>query len=1078
MRFILSLLIAFALLIIITVGFGPAIVSTGWGKSMAVKAVNHFSGYSLKVDMLRLSWMDGQQMSGVELLDHKGKVVFRCDDLTTDATLIQLLARNEIGHMKAVAPKITVEPQFSSNVARLHQAGLVPSFSIRAHLPQQLNGYLVVEKGEVDFLSPGLDPIQLQNIALSLEIPKTGPLNIKGTGQTVQNKVLGQFDLEGMLDDKIELKAHLANFPTRAIDQTVAIFHPNLRGVLTAAVGDALNVDLQAKTSQEILEVALDASAPNFKAHVQTKSDDNTVSLQSPAVIAFTANPSFVAKFIDAKLLKPVALALKVDAFEISLADQEAFTVQGSLSLSDIQLPDAVIQPAVLTLASDNSKEGKFTATLASSQLTLQAMHFQWKDGLTLLSPVTFSGVASGTISKLVVPLNWRDLQAEAAINWQGKAAFSINTLKSVGIDYTTSQLPSPLPPLPSPLPPLLSQPATIHIAFDPIASFDTFKGTAFVDSVSLQDVSLQNLQAPFQFDRRDNSGAFQLSGAAGSGTINTQISFKNGQYQASGRLKKFPVHLFEILLNQKNLAATAGPLADLSFNASGKKEAFQASLQGDTDLLMFDLNLQLANNVFTLTKPGTVSYTLTPDGYKALDLLLNKTAGPFDLKENASLNLSLANLQLPAAAEFDPAKVQLQGDLTASHIAFVEKSTGQATSLTNIKLSFAQPALNSPLSFNLNADVEPKGRFFSKGTFDHATGSTAFDLSIDQFPSSVLDLAARSIGKARFSPSVIFGSTVNATASAKIQNWAGPLKINVNSPNTRASLDGMLQNGILTLNDSIYAQITMTPALSQMVLKEVNPLSISSLRALHPFTLEIPPAGFSVQLHPFAMSGVTIPNGRIELGQIFCQNEGNLNAALALLKLSQFSNQKEIRLWFAPIDFHIAKGVVDCERTEILVADAFDICTWGKVDLVKDYVDMILGLTASCLKNAFGIKDLPSDYVLQIPMKGPTDNVKIDSGKATSKVAALLLWQQKSLAGSIAGGPAGALIGELMSKLGPLPDSDAKAPPAKRPFPWETSAAEEPHKKHTSEAEPVHKKKKHFKNDEKPLKQLLKMLK
>jgi hypothetical protein len=64
------------------------------------------------------------------------------------------------------------------------------------------------------------------------------------------------------------------------------------------------------------------------------------------------------------------------------------------------------------------------------------------------------------------------------------------------------------------------------------------------------------------------------------------------------------------------------------------------------------------------------------------------------------------------------------------------------------------------------------------------------------------------------------------------------------------------------------------------------------------------------------------------------------------------------------------------------------------------------------------------------------------------------------------------------MSKLGPLPDSDAKAPPAKRPFPWETSAAEEPHKKHTSEAEPVHKKKKHFKNDEKPLKQLLKMLK
>src|SRR5581483_2872856 len=177
-----------------------------------------------------------------------------------------------------------------------------------------------------------------------------------------------------------------------------------------------------------------------------------------------------------------------------------------------------------------------------------------------------------------------------------------------------------------------------------------------------------------------------------------------------------------------------------------------------------------------------------------------------------------------------------------------------------------------------------------------------------------------------------------------------------------------------------------------------------------------------------------------------------------------------ELALWFAPIDLSIKQGIADIERTEILLADTFDICVWGNVDLVKDYVDMVLGLTSQTLSKAFGIQNLPENYVLTLPMKGPSNNVQINTGKATTKVALLLAWQNQNLTGI--GGNAGAIVGGLLGKIATLPDSNAKVPPAKHPFPWESGNA----KKSKTSTGP-REKKKQFKPKDKPLKQILKVI-
>jgi hypothetical protein len=286
------------------------------------------------------------------------------------------------------------------------------------------------------------------------------------------------------------------------------------------------------------------------------------------------------------------------------------------------------------------------------------------------------------------------------------------------------------------------------------------------------------------------------------------------------------------------------------------------------------------------------------------------------------------------------------------------------------------------------------------------------------------------------------------------------------------------MTQGALTLKEPIYAQVTMTPALSKFLLSEVNPLSITEIRSTSPITLEIQPQGFVAPILDFSLKKVNIPKGRLELGQISCKNEGNLNLALSLLKSVQLTQNHNLNLWFTPIDFSVRQGIVDVERTDILVAETFDIALWGQIYPLKDNVDMVLGLTADCLARAFNIKNLPDDYVLQVPMTGSLHDVKLNTGKATAKVAALLALQQADLAGGLAGGPAGALFGKFINKLGSLPLNDRSTPPAKRPFPWEKNTPPQQEPPQEANKKAIKPKKAHFKKGEKPLKQMLKILK
>ena len=391
----------------------------------------------------------------------------------------------------------------------------------------------------------------------------------------------------------------------------------------------------------------------------------------------------------------------------------------------------------------------------------------------------------------------------------------------------------------------------------------------------------------------------------------------------------------------------------------------------------------------------------------------------PFEISEPTTFIIALSKLSLPVAPKqspgsripdiiFDLTKLQLSATGKNAKLSIFDKTSKETIQLSNIAFAVNKAADKGPLTASFdsgvvtlsgsttapesvkNGSVSFEGKLLqaanTTGNFDLNQLTCSLQMKIQQLPSRALDILARAKGRTDLPFSTAFGDMINATAAFDLKNSSGPFSVNVNTPRTRLDIEGNLANGAVLLKNTLHAQLRVTPELSRLVLREVNPLNLSHFYAHDPITLEIPAAGVYFPLYPFDLSKITIPKAKIELGKVACKNEGNVNITLGLLKSKQLDKNGELSLWFAPIDFSIKQGVADIERTEILLADTYDICSWGKFDLVKDYVDMVLGLTAQTLSKSFGIKNLPDNYVLTLPMRGPSNNVQINTDKATTR--------------------------------------------------------------------------------------------
>ncbi|PIS01254.1 MAG: hypothetical protein COT84_03370 [Chlamydiae bacterium CG10_big_fil_rev_8_21_14_0_10_35_9] len=274
-----------------------------------------------------------------------------------------------------------------------------------------------------------------------------------------------------------------------------------------------------------------------------------------------------------------------------------------------------------------------------------------------------------------------------------------------------------------------------------------------------------------------------------------------------------------------------------------------------------------------------------------------------------------------------------------------------------------------------------------------------------------------------------LLGPLLNLKTTFLSKGKVGNLRMYVNATNGHTSIDADIENKVLYLNESILATFQLTPTLSTYLMKDANPLFITAVEARHPITLEIDKNGFECPLDPFSIKTMSIEKATLDMGKITCKNGGTLALIIGIMKLHNLQRVHEMTVWFTPVNIQIHNGVAFTDRMDALVAEDIHICTWGNINLENKRLDMTLGITADSLNRSFGIKGLPSNYVMQVPLTGTTEDPNINTGAVAAKIAALVAADQA--AGRIPGLPG------VLKALGTT--TKERTPPPKRPFPWES---------------------------------------
>ena len=324
---------------------------------------------------------------------------------------------------------------------------------------------------------------------------------------------------------------------------------------------------------------------------------------------------------------------------------------------------------------------------------------------------------------------------------------------------------------------------------------------------------------------------------------------------------------------------------------------------------------------------------------------------------------------------------------------------------------------------FHFSAESS-SGTLAADGTYV-SENQFALEIDLKQFPSAALGLFSSSLRTYLRNWAPLLGPLFNA--SGKIEN-PGPVDLVLTSDHFQTVLRGILNAGSFRLREPLSARFDVTPELSQTLLRDANPLFLTSLASKRPVELQISPSGFILPLSPFSLEKFGIGQAVLDMGQIRCRIGKSFASLIALLKASRLSNAREVDAWFTPLSFSLKNGILHTGRMDALIAD-LHICTWGDIDLIRDRLKMTLGLPADTLRQAFGIKNLSDSFVLKVPMTGSTQDPDLEKGPAAAKIAAMIAGQHIPKKGEIFGGWINRFI---------QTQEETDVPPPSRPFPWE----------------------------------------
>ncbi|MFN4174343.1 MAG: hypothetical protein ACK4HV_04485, partial [Parachlamydiaceae bacterium] len=469
-----------------------------------------------------------------------------------------------------------------------------------------------------------------------------------------------------------------------------------------------------------------------------------------------------------------------------------------------------------------------------------------------------------------------------------------------------------------------------------------------------------------------------------------------------------------------KPLSSTTASISNESeFNLNGMGKSKIVIATSDFDLKA-KIRFSNWNELELDGEPITLNVHVTPERFKSLSN--NRIAIDRKLLAIATIdNLKIAN-------PIQNSTLSLK--LSSQPILIKNLNDGRSLSFQSITGNIQTLNLADKVDFSLH-EAQGSGILDISGSLSQAfSESPSLQLSLDaqNFPTAILASAFPPEKEMESKLYALLGPSFNADIKAHVQKMNGPVQASIKGTNFDVNLDGQVKNYSLTLSKPLIAHLNLSKEVGDTILNTFVPLLNSAHRAEQPIKLTLNPNGFSLNLKDFSLLSTQIPSASVELNRIYFSKEGKLAQILNLLN---FKTGNEFSVWFTPLYFKMENGVFQLYRLDMLVADQYPIATWGSVNFAEDYVNMQVGLTGRSVVGSLGPLPLPKNYMLSLPLRGPTSNPRLDMTRVAAKLSSLA---------AMVTGPQGLIVGALIdlasgSMTDPVPE------PTTKPLPWEVDA-------------------------------------
>gem|GEM_PF-4812531 len=933
------------------------------------------------------------------------------------------------------------------------------------------------------------DPIEVKELKASLMTALTEKqLNILATGEAAYinkpfnlklesqlNKPKNFEELLNHLKEQLKVSINVSQFP---LELTPFL---KKQPSLLAQTGEKADLNVYLESNQnQMIEGTLSVKTATLQVDKMQFRIDQEFKITRPSQIYWIIEPHAFADIfkIDRPIIDhPTTTRIIIDQFSFPLKNPDKMKMKletfiEDLAFSDLNSPVKLkIRDLKLVLESNKISEW-------DSNLTFQALALNQDQSLSPLvnSPIDFKvrgKLKFNSKGKLEIPIlkviaNGLDGGAELEGQLTADQVFIFN--KPLNIHYLlTPQAFNELLRLfnLSHMPQLInSSLIQLNLAPTPMDFTNDWlsklmlKGEATVEELifkdkSLLNFSLKNLHLPLILDARHNLLSISLNGLGFTNLDfklnsfymnlkmedwlqNNRIDLSQSKTEFSSHFIALPTSFVSSLIANQDLTPLLGPSLDIELKTLFDREQqnsgyWDMNIDSTTFHAKARLFLGESITLYESKNPTAIlRWTITPTGYEFLKNNYFKTPSSSSLTEPFTVNLHLSSLNFPLS--FNASSIE-QGQISA-HLSTTELKLKDLPP-TKLEGEIKSPSLSKSIHLNLRTLAENSSlaiKSVIRDLIDQKGAIRKFeemnvtlDIRTEQLPIAYFQAFSMLEDTQIENCIALLGENIDATGHVELRKLSGPLELKINGKNGQAQLSGQLESGILTLKTPFNYNLTVTPLLGKSVFKKNISFLSSVIDADNPIKLSIDPQGFSCPLIPFDASNLIIRKGTLEAGKVHFLNQGDLKT---LLNYITPISDNRMTIWFTPIYFKLRQGILNLNRFDMLVAHLYPLACWGNFDLNSQNFDLVLGLTAPTLNQAFGVKGLEDNFILQVPLSGRKGQMEINKTKVIGRVSALVA--------KMKGGEKGKWIGDLLNLVVEDSPELTSPPPSTQPFPWQ----------------------------------------